>query len=191
MALRLERSVEEAHLYMAMHPCEVCGESDFDCQSSVVMAEGDLASQYEGSCFGCDSRRSFVFRLPAEVSLPSRVLQFGGPEPSELIDAGEWLWVSRNFAAVGLVDDPAALSVAELNEARADFEGAAAAVDEVLKFLPDGVDKVPDRAFWTDRGLRMRAQDPTAFRRDQLVALRDAYRATLAALPRPGDEAVS
>lgn len=183
MSLRLERSVEEAYLYMELRPCGVCGERECDYRSAVVVAEGDLASQYQGTCPGCGTEREFVFRLPPEVSLPGPELQFGGPEPSELLDAGEWLWVAGNFAAVGSLDDPAALTGEKLAEVRADLTAAAAAVDEVLKFLPADAAEPPDGAFWSELGRRVRQRDRAAFHRDRLVADRDRYRAALAALP--------
>ncbi|MEJ3747597.1 hypothetical protein WEI85_30445 [Actinomycetes bacterium KLBMP 9797] len=193
---------------MAMHPCDVCDESEFDCQSAVVMAEGDLASRYTGECAGCGTGREFLFRLPETVTLPGHELRFGGPEPSELLDAGEWLWAATNFAATpvhpagppadlaadaaggfadaagGFADaEPSTLSAEELAEARADLAGAVAAVDEVLKFLPDGADEPPESAFWSARGRQLRASQPDAFRRDRLEARRAAYRAALATLP--------
>lgn len=189
VALLLERSVEEAHLYMAMHPCEVCGESDFECQSAVVMAEGDLASRYQGPCDGCGTAREFVFRLPEAVSLPGNRMRFGGPEPSELLDAGEWLWVAGNFAAVEPLGDLAAEDLAaeeltgeELAAARADLAGAVAAVDEVLKFLPDGAEEPPDEAFWSERGKRVRAESPADLRREHLEARRAKYEEALTVL---------
>jgi hypothetical protein len=182
VALLLERSVEEAHLYMAMHPCDVCGESDFECRSAVVMAEGDLASRYEGECDGCGTSRQFVFRLPETVSLPGQRMRFGGPEPSELLDAGEWLWVAGNFAAVEPLGDLADLAGEELAVARADLAGAAAAVDEVLKFLPEGADEPPDEAFWSDRGRRVREEHPAEFGRARLEARRAKYEEALATL---------
>lgn len=183
MALLLERSVEEAHLYMAMHPCDVCGESDFECRSAVVMAEGDLASRYEGECDGCGTAREFVFRLPETVSLPGQRLRFGGPEPSELLDAGEWLWVAGNFAAVEPLGDLAELTGEGLAVVRADLAGAVAAVDEVLKFLPAGAEEPPDEAFWSERGQRVRAEQPAELRRERLEARRAKYEEALAVLP--------
>lgn len=182
VALLLERSVEEAHLYMVMHPCEVCGESDFECQSAVVMAEGDLASRYQGACDGCGTARQFMFRLPEQVSLPGNRTRFGGPEPSELLDAGEWLWVAGNFAAVEPLGDLAGLTAEELAVARADLAGAVAAVDEVLKFLPDGAEEPPDEAFWSERGKRVRAERPGDLRREHLRARRAKYEEALTVL---------
>ncbi|MEE6258880.1 hypothetical protein [Plantactinospora sonchi] len=175
MALRLERSVEEAHLYMAMRPCDVCGEAEFECRSAVIMAEGDLASRYDGPCAGCGTKREFVFRLPDTVPPPTAELRFGGPEPSELLDAGEWLWAAANFAhePIGDLGELAA-------EREADLAGAAVAIDEVLKFVPDGAVGPPDAAFWTDRGRQMRAEYPDDFRRDRLEARRNQYRRVLA-----------
>ncbi|MCW6010086.1 hypothetical protein K1W54_36905 [Micromonospora sp. CPCC 205371] len=182
VTLRLERSVEEAHLYMAMHPCQVCGESEFECRSAVVMAGGDLASRYEGACAGCGAAREFEFRLPDAVSLPARRLAFGGPEPSELLDAGEWLWVAGNFAAIEPLGDLAELTGEALAAARADLAGAIAAVDEVLKFLPAAAEEPPDEAFWSERGKRVRAERPAELRRERLAARRAKYEEALAVL---------
>jgi hypothetical protein len=56
-------------------------------------------------------------------------------------------------------------------------------VDEVLKFLPDGADGLPDSAFWTERGETVRMLDPSRFEPCRLVALRDKYRGESARLP--------
>jgi hypothetical protein len=180
--LRLERSVEEAHLFMDINPCSVCGESEFNCQSAVVMAEGALASRYRGECAGCGLRREFVFRLPDQVPLPSTTIRFGGPEPSELLDAGEWLWAARNFADVGPLNDIQMLTDQERAQAQADLEAAVAALDEVLKFLPGEADEVPVSAFWSERGHLVLTEDPGQFERDRLFARRDRYRAMLTGL---------
>jgi hypothetical protein len=165
----LARTNAEAHLYMDLQPCETCGEHGFTGESAVVLVDGLLCSRYTGDCRRCGTRRQFVFRLPEEIRLPvERDIVFGGPEPSELLDPGEWLTVADRAASMPASGDPQA--------DREDVALAAAAVDEVLKFVPDGVEEVPATAFRSDTGHRMYAEEPGRFRRGRLAAVASTYR---------------
>jgi hypothetical protein len=53
---------------------------------------------------------------------------------------------------------------------------ARAAVEEVVKFIQPGQDAVPDDAFWTEDGRRVRDTEPGRFRLERLLVVRDAYR---------------
>ena len=165
MALPLARTSAEAHLYMELHPC-ACGETSFGRQSAVVEAEGDLASYYSGPCARCGTAREFLFRLPAEILpvVPGEV-RFGDDRPSELLDPGEWLRLADAYAGTS-----------DSARAAADLATAAAAMDEVLKFVPPGADEVPETAFWSDRGAAVYAAEPGRFRAARLEAVRDTYR---------------
>lgn len=181
MALPLARTNTEAHLYMNLRPCR-CGEVVFDRQSAVVEAEGDLASHYSGPCARCGAQREFLFRLPEQILVPSADdVRFGGNAPSELLDPGEWLWVADAYAGRGSAE-PGQLGEEERNTARQDLATAAAAMDEVLKFIPPGADAVPTHAFWSDRGRAVYASEPGRFRRARLEAVRDTYRQLLAGI---------
>jgi len=176
----LARTRDEALVYLDLNPCEQCGRADLAWDSALVSAAGEPARGYFGDCPGCGTRREFVFRLPARPSLAPPGTGpggpwFGGPEPSELIDAGQWLWVADRVAGRVPVGDPAA--------ARRALGLAAAALDEVLKFLPAGADRAPAGAFWSPAGRRVRAQSPGRFDRDRLQVIRDSYRARLEELP--------
>ncbi|NUP03160.1 MAG: hypothetical protein HOW59_35090, partial [Nonomuraea sp.] len=92
---------------------------------------------------------------------------FGGAEPSELLDAGEWLWVADLTASDVPVHDRA--------EARRVLRIATAAVEEVVKFVPPGAEAVPDDGFWSERGLGMRTAEPGRFQLDRLLIVRDTY----------------
>src|SRR4051812_31162509 len=98
MTLRLARSSAEAHLYMQLQHCEVCGETAYDPNTSVITVEGQLASRYSGRCPNCGTLREFTFLLPDEVLFPDEEEpEFGDDRPSELLDPGDWLWLADLF----------------------------------------------------------------------------------------------
>lgn len=172
--LPVVRTRDEAHLYMDLHPCERCGSVDTEWDSGLVAVEGELARSYSGTCGKCGLERQFVFRVldpPLIAPAGSRVF-FGTDQHSELLDAGEWLWVADLAASNAPADD-------RDGEAQA-LAIAAAAMDEILKFIPDGADRVPDGAFWSERGTGVRGEAPGRFDRDRLEVVRDSYRRQLA-----------
>ena len=173
------RTRDEAHLYMDLHPCTGCGDADVRWESALVDHEGAPARRYSGACAGCGAAREFVFALPERpAGIPDHeVLSFGGYERSELLDAGEWLWVSDLSAqsATGVVLDPEGVEVPD-PQAREALAVAVAAMNEILKFLPEGADEVPESAFWSDRGRELRHVAPGRFQRRRLHAVRDTYR---------------
>lgn len=182
MALPVARTRDEAHLYMDLHPCEVCGAVDVDWAAALVDDGGRPARRYSGSCKGCGSARAFVFGLPPRPLLPDAddVVFFGGPEPSRLLDAGEWLAVADLCAkasapAPDAPIGPDGVPVAD-RAGREALAIAAAAMDEVLKFIPSGGTEVPDEAFWSEAGRDVRQADPGRFERGRLGIVRDTYR---------------
>jgi hypothetical protein len=112
---------------------------------------------------------------------------YGGAEPSTALDAGEWLAAADRIATGGPVE-PEALSPPERASAAYAMAGAAAAVAEVLKFIPDGADAVPLEAIWTERGQAEFARDPWRMRRARLEVLEAAYRASAARLDGNGND---
>ncbi|MFY1653053.1 hypothetical protein ACN27J_19445 [Solwaraspora sp. WMMB762] len=190
VVLPAARSSAEARLCVELHPCG-CGETQFEPQVEVVaLADGDLVTRYQGSCAGCGTAREFLLRLPAEPVRPSAgaAFSYGGPEPSRLIDPGEWLAVADQYAALVPADlataGPAGADPAQRRRATAALSRAIAALDEALKFIPADADEVPPDAITSEVGRRMRRREPGRFRRDRLTALRDTYTALL-----PGDDA--
>jgi hypothetical protein len=171
------RSSHEAHLYMDLTACE-CGETRFPRASAVVtLPGGELASRYTGVCAGCGRPREFVFRL-AEDAAPGDRIRYGGDQPSELIDAGEWLWIADRYAR-SVPAAPHRLPDPERGRARTRLSGAAAAIDEVLKFAPPQAALVPPAAIWTALGRSVYEREPGRFRVGRLNAVRSAYREAL------------
>ncbi|MGH3716385.1 MAG: hypothetical protein ACRDT4_23430 [Micromonosporaceae bacterium] len=173
----LARSAPECHLYMDLHPCR-CGEADFSPDHWLEQDGADLVARYQGSCRGCGTARDFSFVLDPELPPPPPA--YGGGQPSQLIDPGQFLWVSEQFAQ-SVPADPAELSDPEQREESAEaLETAIAALEEVLKFIPAGAEAVPEEAFTAPEGWMVYQQEPGRFRRDRLEAVLGAYRENLA-----------
>ncbi len=167
MILPVARTRDEAHLYMDLHPCAECGSIDVTWKHAVVDADGELGSAYFGKCPGCDVERGFVFRLPEREYVIAQFPNFGGSEPSQLLDAGEWLWVSDLTASNVPPDNP--------DGERQALTIAMRAAGEVIKFIPPGQEQVPDEAFWTERGRKVHSAEPGRFNRGRLEVVRDTY----------------
>jgi hypothetical protein len=168
MPFAVARTRDEALLYLELNPCEDCGSSAARWEQGLTVADGELATGYVGICPGCGIEREFLFGLPERETAAGSFPTFGGPEPSELVDAGQWLQVADDAAGDVPVDDQA--------EAARLLAIARAAVEEVVKFIPQGRDAVPDEAFWTEDGLRVRDTEPGRFRLERLLVVRDTYR---------------
>jgi hypothetical protein len=174
MALPVARTRDEAHLYLDLRPCD-CGSVETEWESGVVAVDAALAIAYSGTCSACGNAREFVFALPEHEVPPEEFPTFGGPEPSQLLDAGEWLWVADLTAGN--------VPPGDADAARQALTIARAAVEEVLKFIPDGQDDLPDQAFWSERGARVREEEPRRFGRERLMIVRDTYRDLAAEYP--------
>src|SRR5947208_607578 len=164
MPFAVARTRDEAHLYLDLHPCEDCGSVDTAWDSALVDVGGELANRYAGTCARCGRQREYLFGLPERETVPVGFPTFGGPEPSQLVDAGQWLWVA-DLSAEGAAEDP--------EEARGTLAIAIAALEEILKFMGAGAERVPERAFWSETGRRVRDQDPARFIRARLVEQRE------------------
>ncbi len=184
----LMRTSHEAHLHMDLTPCPACGEHRFDRASAVVtLPDGDLGRRYAGRCAGCGAERAFTYRLPADPLGAGAM--YGGPEPSQLIDAAQWLQVADWYAGA-VPAAPHKLPAEQRRVARGRLAAAVAALDEVLKFVPPGTVHIPDWAVWTDGGRAARAADPDRLHAGRLGAARAAYAEIVAeidAADLPGD----
>jgi hypothetical protein len=179
MALPVARSRDEAHLYMDLQPCRRCGSVEVDWRSALGDDEGAPARRYFGPCAACGTAREFTFRLPdrPDVPGPDDVVFFGGPEPSQLFDPGEWGLIADSCIRDGSAPptgDPAADAARKRS-----FAVGVAAYGEILKFIPDGADAVPAAAFRSPHGRAMFEHDPQLFRRDRLARRWEDFRTEL------------
>jgi hypothetical protein len=166
MTFAVARTRDEAQLWLELHPCPDCGSIDTPWQQALVDEDGELTISWAGTCAGCGAEREYLFGLPARETAVAGWPTFGGAEPSELLDPGQWLDVADR-AAAEVPDDPV--------EAGRVLAVARAAVDEVVKFVPAGLDAVPEDEFWTPEGRAVRDAEPGRFRLDRLLVTRDTY----------------
>jgi hypothetical protein len=186
VTLPAARTPDEANLYLDLHPCERCGAADVAWESAMIDDGRAQAYRYHGTCATCGALREFFFAVPSQptprraATGPDGGVSFGGPEPSQLLDPGEWLLVAEMCARVATVPDGSAADSPAQREARESLTVAAAAVDEVLKFVPAGTNTVPESAFWSARGRAVLHQEPGRFHRRRLLIIRDSYEESLA-----------
>jgi hypothetical protein len=166
MTLPTARTRDEAWLFLDLTPC-ACGSTDAAWEHGTGMVDGELASCYDTTCPDCGAERKYFFGLPPRET-GGDYPNFGGPEPSQLLDAGRWLALADQLASMLPPDDPETSAQA--------LSIAAAAVAETMKFIPPGEDAVPGDAFWTEEGRRVYDAEPGRFRRERLRIVRDTYR---------------
>jgi hypothetical protein len=170
------RSHSEAAVYVLMHDCRACGSSNRDVTDELDARDGDVFTEYTSFCRDCGNIDVHRFRLPAHDPLAGAVtVVFGGPEPSAIIDAGEWLAFARRTSGGGPVE-PEGLTLQECADAALAMEAAAAAVREVVKFFEPDAERLPRSAIWTDRGRAEFDRDPWRFSRTRLAVVENAYR---------------
>jgi hypothetical protein len=149
----LVRSAVEAHIFLDLHACECGAGRSRGAQELREDGNGGYMSVYHGTCSGCGRPWRGEFTLPAFQPPDGSI---GGPGPSAVIDPGEWVYVSDLAAAFPAGSAPGP-------EDRVRLARAAAAVREALKFVPEGLDRVPDNAFTAARGRAMRDAFPDRF----------------------------
>lgn len=164
MPLPLARTHRELVLYVQLHPC-ACGTSRVEFLASAVLTTATgMAQRHKYLCRGCQQPREFLCALPERpLHLPEH--HYGDERPSELLDPGEWLWVSVRHAALATQSGGARL-----------WQDAAAAVDEAIKFVPLGAAQIPADTIPSDLGNAVRKAMPAAFTREALLERANRYR---------------
>ncbi|MEO8701019.1 MAG: hypothetical protein ABI867_13305 [Kofleriaceae bacterium] len=170
----ISRSSPECHLYIELHPC-TCGETTLPPKHRLVSSDDGLMAVYEAPCPRCGTPRRFDFVLDPEIP-PG--MKFGGARPSQIIDAAQFLAVAD--AAAKSV--PANVPEADKPAARYWMSRAVDALEEVVKFIPAGADRVPVEALFTTTGKELYLVEPGRFRKLRLEAVLGVYRDLLARL---------
>jgi hypothetical protein len=142
----------------------MCGGVGFAGTSVVLLIDEQVHERHTGPCQWCGQPREFLFRVPNDHEVRLDPADFGGPQPSELLDPGEWMAVAEMAAS-----RPG-------GSAPEDFALAAAAVEEALKFLPPDSDEIPARAFHSRVGREAYARMPERYTRGRLGAIAAAFR---------------
>lgn len=164
---------------MDLHACS-CGETSFEADHVLREDdEGRLLAVYGGSCARCGLPRQFTFEL--DEAIPPSPPAFGGSVASRIICPGEFLLVAEQAAASVALVPAADAAPQQLDPDRLAVATAVAAVEEVLKFIPDAMDAVPAEAFISSVGRAAYAREPGRFTRARLEATATAYRDALAA----------
>jgi hypothetical protein len=158
---------------MDLQPCAGCGAYGFEWETHLTEERDNaLVAVYRGPCVECGTERAYEFEL---IGQAPAALAFGGPQPSRIVDPGQFFALAREAAAL-VPADPAQCPPEELDEAREAIAMAVSAIDEVGKFVPADADAVPPAAFTSEAGGALYAADPTQFRRARIEAVAAAYR---------------
>jgi hypothetical protein len=170
------RSHNEAMVYVLLHACRACGEENRDVTDEIEARDGVVHTEYTSFCRRCGNVDRYLFRLPERDPQTGEVgVAFGGSEPSTIIDAGQWLAFADRTSTSGPVE-PGGLTPEERADAALAMQAAAAAVQEVVKFIEAGEERVPTSAIWTDRGRSEFDRDPWRMSRARLAVVEAAYR---------------
>jgi hypothetical protein len=102
--------------------------------------------------------------------------KFGGARPSTIIDAGQYM--SAAEAAAKQVPVHPGQPEQRLH-ALGRMARAVACLEEVLKWIPAGDDRIPEEAFFTTEGTQIYAREPGRYRRARLEPVLAVYRETL------------
>jgi hypothetical protein len=126
----IARSAMECHLYIELHPC-ACGERQEPGRHRLESREAGLVAVYRMQCRRCGAARQLEFVMKVEIA---PIGKFGGANPSQIVDAGEFLAIA-DAAARAVPADLGGLDDTARHRARLLMSRAVAAIEEVLKFI--------------------------------------------------------
>ncbi|MFK4085634.1 hypothetical protein ACI2LF_16115 [Kribbella sp. NPDC020789] len=137
-----------------------------------------------------DGERSWIFHSTAgpievEYESESAARKLGVPfglGVSTLLDAAQWAILASTFGRRALTADMAYTGQPDQDRSTVEvnWEYAAYAVREALKFLPDDADQVPESAIWSEFGRQALAESPQLLHRAKLLDDLQYYEGTLA-----------
>jgi hypothetical protein len=160
------RTPLEAEVYLSLLPCDRCGETGTDWEYGArTSVDGRIIDQYVGECPSCGADRAATFARAGDPPPGAgTVSRFGGAQPSELLDAGQWLAVAGSVEALATMDGTS------LRDRLTCVEYARDAYLEALKFLPPGAQSVPESALFSEEGRRAARAEPLNLTRDWIEA---------------------
>ena len=173
----ISRSSAECHLYIELHACE-CGEARAPWKHQLESRVDALVTVYDGVCERCTRPWTFEFALDPEVA---PIGKFGGARPSLIVDAGQFL-AAADAAARAVPGEANRLDDLSRQRARALMLRAVAAIEEVLKLIPQGADRIAVDSMFSALGKQMYLAEPGRFRKSRLEAVLDVYRQAVARL---------
>ena len=165
------RSAEEAEIYMDAHPCPVCDTRSFPRRSRIEADGEHLLTIYEGQCPRCSLKRLFEMRLD-EAMPPSSTddaVNYGDGL-SKALDAGQFAAAADRLIADAAAQPPT--DPASRGRAVYKLRLAMGAIDEALKFIPDGAVAVPEELIRSLEGWRYYDADMHRLSKDHLTELR-------------------
>ena len=100
---------------------------------------------------------------------------------SPLVDAGQWIMIAGTYARRALDADLVYQGRPEQdrNTVELNWQFAAEAIGEAIKFLPEGADHLPAAAFWSELGEQLRRDEPEQITRAKLADDLEYYTGTL------------
>ncbi|GAA2183581.1 hypothetical protein [Micromonospora lupini] len=173
----LARSMQEAQLFVELRGCG-CGSGQAMVEHELHQRGDELVARFTDTCQSCGAQQVYELALSAKQVRPP---SFGGPDSSLIVDPGEFLWTSDQAAAQVPVDI-SRLDQVQRKAAMASLQYAMAALDEVVKFVPVGADRVPVEAFVSELGQAMYRANPGRFTVTELEEQAASYLAGLADL---------
>ena len=164
----------EAHLYLKVTHCTQCSRGPWEVQTERRAAGPQTV---RARCLHCGAEKEFTFECPppagaedADVAaghagdLPAELIN-PSPEPSEIIDVGQWLSLFYHLV------ETANKAETKAGTRRLTFQ-AAQCLDEALKFYPADDALPPPAAFFTQASREAFAKVPEKFARERLRDIR-------------------
>jgi hypothetical protein len=180
------RTLSEAQVYFALMRVTGPDAPDLSAEPPDSTLAGTTRTEGEQAwllSFGTEEGRIELEVPYGSEDASRRIGALFGLGVSPLVDAGQWVMIAGVFARrafdrdVSLTDGKG--TAEERHQVELDWEYAAEAQAEALKFLPEGADALPREAFWSELGERARAEHPETFTRAKLVDDYEYYRGTL------------